>query len=64
MSRGQHEIHFEGAAIFTVEDDGFDFTFMLDITYHMTATTGGTRPYRIDREAKRSTDGAVHLEQR
>jgi hypothetical protein len=33
---GEHEIHFEGAAVFTLEDDGFDYTFIQDITYHLT----------------------------
>jgi hypothetical protein len=36
LSKGEHEIHFGGAAIFTVEEDGFDFFFGLDITYHIT----------------------------
>ena len=36
LSKGRHEIHFEGAAVFTVANDGFDFTFRLDITYHLT----------------------------
>jgi hypothetical protein len=36
LSKGKHTIHFEGAAIFTLVPDGFDFTFSLDITYHIT----------------------------
>lgn len=36
LSRGQHTIHFTGAIVFTVEEDGFDFSFSLDITYRIT----------------------------
>jgi hypothetical protein len=36
LSKGEHEIHFGGAAVFTLEDDGFDFFFGLDITYNIT----------------------------
>jgi hypothetical protein len=35
LSRGDHDIHFEGAAVFTLEEDGFDFRFELDIDYHI-----------------------------
>ena len=64
LSRGQHEIHFEGAAIFTVEDDGFDFTFMLDITYHMTVKKGGPRASRVEREATTDPSAVVHVKLR
>jgi hypothetical protein len=36
LSPGNHTIHFAGAAVFTQAVDGFDFTFALDITYHLT----------------------------
>jgi hypothetical protein len=36
LSSGQHDIHFSGEAVFTTPEDGFDFTFQLDITYHVT----------------------------
>ena len=36
LSRGEHDIHVEGAAVFTQEEDGFDFRFELDIDYHIT----------------------------
>lgn len=36
LSEGEHDIHFEGAAVFTVEEDGFEFRFELDIDYHIT----------------------------
>lgn len=36
LSPGQHTIHFTGAVVFTAEEDGFDFSFSLDITYHLT----------------------------
>jgi hypothetical protein len=36
LSRGEHRIHFEGAAVFTQDPDGFDFLFGLDITYDIT----------------------------
>ncbi|KPK49105.1 MAG: hypothetical protein AMS22_14220 [Thiotrichales bacterium SG8_50] len=35
LSRGEHEIHFKGEAEFTLEEDGFDFLFQLDITYNI-----------------------------
>ena len=64
LSRGQHEIHFEGAAIFTVEEDGFDFTFMLDITYYLTVGRGGARASMVEREPAASAGGGVHLDPR
>jgi hypothetical protein len=36
LSKGQHQIHFEGAAVFTQDPDEFDFFFGLDITYRIT----------------------------
>jgi hypothetical protein len=36
MSAGKHTIHFSGAIIFTEAADGFDFTFLLDVTYRIT----------------------------
>ena|SRR2546427_3393345 len=36
LSRGQHTIHFTSAFVFTEEEDGFDFSFSLDITYRIT----------------------------
>ena len=36
LSKGQHTIHFAGAFVFTQAEDGFDFSFSLDITYHLT----------------------------
>ena len=36
LSSGQHTIHIAGAFVFTEEADGFDFSFTLDITYHVT----------------------------
>jgi hypothetical protein len=38
LSVGTHTIHFKGSAVFTQAQDGFDFTFSLDITYHLTVT--------------------------
>ncbi len=38
---GEHTIHFSGAAAFTEEEDGFDFFFGLDITYHITVVPRG-----------------------
>lgn len=38
LSAGQHVIHFTGAFVFTAEEDGFDFSFTLDITYRVTVT--------------------------
>lgn len=40
LSAGEHIIHFGGAFVFTLEEDGFDFSFTLDITYHITVTPG------------------------
>lgn len=36
LSAGSHTIHFTGAFVFTQAADGFDFTFTLDVTYHIT----------------------------
>ena len=36
LSVGSHTIHFKGSVVFTQAQDGFDFTFSLDITYHLT----------------------------
>jgi len=36
LSAGTHTIHFAGELVFTQAQDGFDFTFTLDITYHLT----------------------------
>lgn len=36
LSQGVHTIHFGGAFVFTQAADGFDFSFTLDITYHVT----------------------------
>ena len=36
LSHGEHTIHFGGVQQYTAEQDGFDFTFTLDITYHIT----------------------------
>ena len=36
LSAGTHTIHFAGSVVFIQEQDGFDFTFALDITYHLT----------------------------
>ena len=38
LSKGQHTIHFAGAFVFTQAQDGFDFSFTLDITYHLTVS--------------------------
>jgi hypothetical protein len=38
LSPGSHTIHFKGSIVFTQAQDGFDFTFSLDITYHLTIT--------------------------
>jgi hypothetical protein len=35
LSVGSHTIHFKGSAVFTQAQDGFDFRFSLDITYHL-----------------------------
>jgi hypothetical protein len=36
LPKGTHVIEFSGAAVFTAEDDGFDFVFMLNIRYCIT----------------------------
>jgi len=38
LSVGSHTIHFKGSVVFTQAQDGFDFTFSLDITYHLMVT--------------------------
>jgi len=38
---GEHELHFSGAYVFTADEDGFDYTFSLDITYHLTVEADG-----------------------
>jgi len=38
LSVGEHVIHFTGALVFTAEEDGFDFSFSLDITYRITVS--------------------------
>jgi hypothetical protein len=40
LSAGQHTIHFSGDFRFTVADDGFDFEFILDISYNLTVGAG------------------------
>ncbi len=35
LSAGSHTIHFKGSVVFTQAQDGFNFTFSLDITYHL-----------------------------
>lgn len=41
LSPGRHTIHFTGAFVFTMEADGFDFSFSLDITYLITVKPPG-----------------------
>jgi len=36
LSPGNHTIHFAGAIVFSAAKDGFDFTFIEDITYNLT----------------------------
>jgi len=36
LSTGDHTIHFTGSLIYTLAQDGFDFSFSLDITYNLT----------------------------
>jgi len=36
LSAGKHTIHFEGVAMYTLDEDGFDLIFSLDITYNIT----------------------------
>jgi hypothetical protein len=38
LSVGSHTIHFKGSAVFTQAQDGFDFRFSMDITYHLIVT--------------------------
>ena len=38
LSVGSHTIHFKGSVVYTAAQDGFDFTFSLDITYHLAVT--------------------------
>jgi len=38
LSRGSHTMHFKGSVVFTQAQDGFDFIFSLDITYHLMVT--------------------------
>jgi hypothetical protein len=40
LSRGQHTIHFSGDFRFTLAEDGFDFKFVIDITYSITVGPG------------------------
>ena len=40
LSVGRHTIHYYGAAVFTQAQDGFDFIFSQDITYHLTVKGG------------------------
>jgi len=39
LSAGEHVLHFGGAFVFTLAEDGFDFSFTLDITYRITANS-------------------------
>jgi hypothetical protein len=41
LSPGQHTIHWTGALVYTAAADGFDFSFSLDITYHIKVTVPG-----------------------
>jgi len=41
---GKHTVRFSGAIVFTQAPDGFDFSFALDVTYHLTVA-----PRRGDR---------------
>ncbi len=36
LSRGNHTIHYTGKLVFTQAQDGFDYLFYQDITYHLT----------------------------
>jgi len=36
LKSGQHTIHFTGTWLFTLEEDGFDWTFTVDVTYFLT----------------------------
>jgi hypothetical protein len=35
LSRGEHTLHFRGSAVYTQEKFGFDYSFNLDVTYHL-----------------------------
>ena len=39
LSAGEHVLHFGGAFVFTLAEDGFDFSFTLDITYRITVSS-------------------------
>jgi hypothetical protein len=39
QSKGAHTLHFGGKLVFTEAEDGFDFVFILDITYHLTSAS-------------------------
>jgi hypothetical protein len=41
LSAGEHTIHFSGKAVFTLAEDGFDLTFILDITYNLNVVPRG-----------------------
>jgi hypothetical protein len=36
LAPGSHTLHFTGSLVFTAAQDGFDFSFSLDITYNLT----------------------------
>jgi hypothetical protein len=61
LSKGEHEVHFSGAAIFTVEDDGFDFAFILDIAYHLTVERRGRSSVSLasEQEPKPNNDNGI-----
>jgi hypothetical protein len=40
LGQGEHIVHFTGAFVFTAAEDGFDFSFTLDITYRITVAPG------------------------
>jgi hypothetical protein len=40
LCTGHHTIHYTGAVVFTQAQDGFDFSFSQDITYHLTVMQG------------------------
>jgi hypothetical protein len=40
LSVGPHTIHFTGEFVFTEAQDGFNFTFKLDITYNLLISPG------------------------
>ena len=35
LSKGPHTLHFTGRLVFTLDEDGFDYVFLEDITYHL-----------------------------